>query len=34
MVIVRRIRGNSGSPPPERMRFIDVPETDEWTLLD
>ncbi|WP_306060765.1 hypothetical protein [Natronococcus wangiae] len=33
-VIARRIRGNSGAPPPDRMRFIDVPETDEWMLLD
>ncbi|WP_170972431.1 hypothetical protein [Natronorubrum halophilum] len=32
--ITRRIRGGSGAPPPERMRFADVPETDEWTLLD
>ncbi|AEH39383.1 hypothetical protein [Halopiger xanaduensis] len=33
-VIARRIRGSSGAPPPDRMRFIDVPETDEWMLLD
>lgn len=32
--VSRRIRGTSGEPPPERMRFADVPETDEWTLLD
>ncbi|WP_254612612.1 hypothetical protein [Haloterrigena gelatinilytica] len=34
MEIARRLRGDSGAPPPERMRFVDVPETDEWTLLD
>ncbi|WP_276256167.1 hypothetical protein [Halomontanus rarus] len=34
MVIASRIRGGSGAPPPERMRFADVPRTDEWTLLD
>ncbi|ADB63084.1 hypothetical protein Htur_4265 (plasmid) [Haloterrigena turkmenica DSM 5511] len=34
MAIARRIRGDSGAPPPERMRFVNVPETDEWTLLD
>jgi hypothetical protein len=32
--IARRIRGESGATPPERMRFVDVPETEEWTLLD
>ncbi|WP_126664309.1 hypothetical protein [Haloterrigena salifodinae] len=34
IAIARRIRGESGAPPPERMRFVDVPETDEWMLLE
>ncbi|MFC3958060.1 hypothetical protein [Halovivax cerinus] len=32
-VLADRFRGRSRTPPPERMRFADVPETDEWTLL-
>lgn len=34
MAIARRTRGPPGASPPERLRFADVPETDEWTLLD
>ncbi|WP_211334094.1 SRPBCC family protein [Halopiger aswanensis] len=30
----RRFRGTTGASPPERLRFADVPETDEWTLLE
>lgn len=32
-VLSRRLRGSPGPAPPDRMRFADVPETDEWTLL-
>lgn len=32
-VLTRRLRGSPGAAPRERMRFADVPETDEWTLL-
>lgn len=28
-----RFRSRPGTPSPEQMRFADVPETDEWTLL-
>lgn len=34
MAVSRWIRGTPGTRPPEQLRFADVPETDEWTLLD
>ncbi|WP_433627656.1 hypothetical protein [Halomicrococcus sp. NG-SE-24] len=28
------LRGTAPEAPPDQLRFADVPETDEWTLLD
>lgn len=34
MVVSQRLRGVSGEPEPEQLRFVDVPKTDEWLHLE
>lgn len=33
-ILSHRIRGTPRTPSPERMRFVDIADTTEWTYLD